>query len=253
MKIAVLIKQVPDTWSDRILDPTSGILDRGASDAVIDEINERALEVALQYKDRDKSVEIVTVAMGPAAAHAALRQSLAIGADSAIHIVDPALVAADAAATAATIAFVLGSQGCDLVIAGNESTDGRGGVVPAAIAEHLGLPLLSFLDSVDIGQHEVRGIRRSSGGTAQVHAALPALISVTELNPASRFPSFKGIMGAKKKPIIEVQAGADADRPAGAVIVSVAERAQRAVGTKITDDGTAAEQLADFLTSARLI
>lgn len=253
MKIAVLIKQVPDTYSERLLDATTGFLDRGASDSVIDEINERALEVALQYRDSDKSTEIVTVGLGPVDAKAALRQTLAIGADSAIHITDPAFDASDAAATAAAIAGALRPHDFDLIIAGNESTDGRGGVVPAAIAEHLGLPLLSFLDSVEIAGQAVSGIRRTAGGTAAVHAALPAVISITELNPAARFPSFKGIIGAKKKPISELPAAADAAQRAHSVVLSVAGRPQRAAGTKIIDDGTAAGQLADFLSSARLI
>lgn len=252
MKIAVLVKQVPDTWNERRLDPVTGVLDRAASDPVIDEINERALEAALVVKDSDKSTEVVVITMGPAPAADVLRKGLSMGADSAVHILDAALAASDYVATAAAIAGVLRDGAFDLVIAGNQSTDGRGGVIPAMLAEHLDLPLLSNLDTVEISAGEVRGERGIEGASQSVHAALPAVISVTERANEPRFPSFKGIMGAKKKPVDAVAAGSPVD--AGhSVIVTVAERPARDAGIRITDDGTAATQLVDFLVAGRLI
>src|ERR1700712_465289 len=123
MKIAVLVKQVPDTYGERKLDVATGLIDRDASDAVMDEINERALEVALTLKDSDKSTEVVLITMGPASAKDALRKGLSMGADSAVHVLDDDLEGSDAPTTATVLAAALRQQSFDLVIAGNESTD----------------------------------------------------------------------------------------------------------------------------------
>lgn len=257
MKIAVLVKQVPDTWSDRRLDVAALRLDRAASDAVIDEIGERAMEAALLVKDVDKSTEIVAVTMGPDAAADVLRTSLAMGADSAVHVLDPALAGADYLTTARALAEALRSGGFDLVIAGNQSTDGRGGVVPAMVAELLGLPLLSNLDTVEVAEGTVSGVRSTEGLTQNVHALLPALVSVTERANEPRFPSIKGIMGAKKKPVRTLTAD-DVRSPAEAasgrsVVLSAVERPARAAGVVVVDDGTAAAALVEFLAAGRLI
>ncbi|HAM25432.1 MAG TPA: electron transfer flavoprotein subunit beta [Microbacteriaceae bacterium] len=252
MRIAVLVKQVPDTWNERRLDPATGVLDRASSDLVIDEINERALEAALVVKDSDNTTEIVVITMGPASATEVLRKGLSMGADSAVHILDSALTAADYVSTAATLAAILREGSFDLVIAGNQSTDGRGGVIPAMLAEHLDLPLLSNLDTIEITESDVRGERGIEGATQSVHAALPAIISVTERANEPRFPTFKGIMGAKRKPVDAVTAGPPVDA-SHSVIVTVAERPARNAGIRIIDDGTAATQLVDFLVAGRLI
>jgi electron transfer flavoprotein beta subunit len=252
VRIAVLVKQVPDTWNERRLDPATGVLDRASSDLVIDEINERALEAALVVKDSDNTTEIVVITMGPASATEVLRKGLSMGADSAVHILDSALAAADYVSTAATLAAILREGSFDLVIAGNQSTDGRGGVIPAMLAEHLDLPLLSNLDTIEITESDVRGERGIEGATQSVHAALPAIISVTERANEPRFPTFKGIMGAKRKPVDAVTAGPPVDA-SHSVIVTVAERPARNAGIRIIDDGTAATQLVDFLVAGRLI
>ncbi|MBK5238278.1 MAG: electron transfer flavoprotein subunit beta/FixA family protein, partial [Actinomycetales bacterium] len=145
MKIVVLMKQVPDTWGDRSLNLETGWVDRTSDAQVIDEINERALEVALCQKDSDKSTEVIVLTMGPADVSDSLRKALAMGCDSAIHILDDTLAGSDAARTATMLAAALREVNADLIIAGNESTDGRGGVVPAMIAEHLGLAHLGML------------------------------------------------------------------------------------------------------------
>src|ERR1700712_580081 len=160
MKIVVLVKQVPDTWSDRKLSLTTGWVDRSASDSVIDEIDERALEVALSYKD-DHDAEVVAMAMGPATATDILRKALATGADSAVHIVDNDLAGSDALRTSAVLAEAIARSSADLVIAGAESTDGRGGVIPAMIAERLGRPHLTALDTITIDEVSVAGTRVS--------------------------------------------------------------------------------------------
>lgn len=270
MKIAVLIKQVPDTADDRKL-TSSGAVDRSASDRVADEITERALEIALREKDADKSVEIVAVTMGPGTALEALRKALSMGADSAIHVVDDALAGADALTTARELAGAMQGAGFDLIVAGNESTDGRGGVVPAMVAELLGRPFLGSLDTVVIKLGTVSGQRQDAESVQQLTGALPAVISITESSAEARFPKFKGIMTAKRKPVAVVGAavvgaagfgtavagaagfGTAVTHANGNVVLSTTLRPARTAGLKLVDDGTAATQLADFLSAENLI
>lgn len=256
MKIAVLIKQVPDTEEDRHL-TSDGAVDRSASDRVADEITERALEVALKQKDSDKSVEIVAVTMGPGTATEALRKALSLGADSALHILDDALAGSDALTTATALAAGLRGANVDLVIAGNESTDGCGGVVPAMIAELLEVPFLGPLNSVDLTGTTVRGERQDAEGTQSLSAELPAVVGVTERTGEARFPKFKGIMTAKRKSLEVHTAPAlglsGINHANGNLVLSTAKRPQRSAGTKILDDGNAVAQLADFLSAEKLI
>lgn len=256
MKIVVLVKSVPDTWGDRRIDLTTGLLDRVTLEQVIDEIDERAMEVALQCKDATKA-EVVVLTMGPAHAADVLRKSLAMGADSGVHVLDQSLSGSDLGRTARVLAAAISRTGADLVIAGNESTDGRGGVIPAMIAEHLGMPNATFLDTVKISTDSVSGDRSTDYGIATVTATLPAVISVTERSADPRFPSFKGILSAKKKRIetlglIDLELDSDG-RGAGSIVRSITERGARQAGTKITDSGDAGVQLADFLAANRLI
>lgn len=254
MKIIVLVKQVPDTWGERRLDTATGRLDRDATDAVFDEIGERAVEVALQHKDADKSTEVVVVTMGPPGATDVLRKALSMGADSAVHVVDDSLAGSDLGWTAAALAAAIGAD-WDLVIAGNESTDGRGGVMAAMIAERRGVAHLTALDSVEIAGSSVSGQRATEYGTVDAHAPLPAVISVTERVAEPRFPGFKGILAAKKKPVATVSADdLGVDLPAArSVVLTAAERPAREAGIRIDDDGTAATQLADFLAARHLL
>ena len=255
MKIAVLVKQVPDTGDERSIDVATGRLDRRASDAVMDEISDRALEVALAHKDSDRSTEIVLLSMGPEQVTGALRKALSMGADSAVHVKDDSLVGADVSTTARALAAALRRIGADLVLTGNESTDGRGGVLPAMIAEHLGHPHLTFLTSLEIDGDTVRGERGADNGVLRLTASLPAVVSITERFPEARFPSFKGIMSAKKKPLDVLDAHDLGLAPAegASEVTGVTERPARTGGTKIVDDGNAARELAEFLSANRLI
>jgi electron transfer flavoprotein beta subunit len=254
MKIAVLIKQVPDTWSDRVLQP-DGRVDRSSGNQVIDEVDERALELALSHRDRTVNTEVVVITMGPESAGDALKTALATGADSAIHVLDPELNGADARFTAKSLSAVIARGQFDLVIAGNISTDGRGGVLPAMIAEHLKLAHVTCLDEVTLSESRVSGVRTIEGRTQRLHARLPAVVSVTERMPPVRFPSFRGIMAAKKKKtlVMGLSELAVERPPARSVILSSTERPPRTKGTVIIDDGTAATQLADFLSSRGLL
>ncbi len=255
MKIVVLIKEVPDTYEPRRLDLATGLLDRAASDAIVDEIDERALEVALQAKDSSRDTEVVAIAMGPDEARDGLKKALQMGADRAVHILDDALAGSDALATARVLAAAIRREQPDLVLAGNESTDGRGGVVPAMVAELLGLPIAGALGSVEIGQQAIRGTRTTDAAITTMSTPLPAVATVTEKSAEARFPSFKGVMAAKKKPLDAVNAAALSIAPAEVrtLVLSTAERPARAAGTAIEDDGGGGRQLADWLVARGLV
>ena len=257
MKIVVLVKEVPDTYGDRKLDLETGLADRGASERVLDEIGERALEAALSHADKAGDVEVVVMSMAPEAATASIRKGLAMGAASAVQIVDDALAGADLGVTARVLAAALAKTGYDLVITGNLSTDGTGGVLPAMLAEHLGVPHATALTEVQIADGTVSGTRATDFGTATVTAPLPAVISVTEALPDARFPNFKGIMAAKKKPFETLSLadlGVEID-PAAApqtIMTAITEKPPREAGVKIVDEGDAGEKLAAYLIENRL-
>ncbi|WP_111719568.1 electron transfer flavoprotein subunit beta/FixA family protein [Homoserinimonas sp. OAct 916] len=257
MKLIVLVKEVPDTYGDRKLNLETGLADRGASEAVLDEISERALEAALTYADANPGTEVVALAAAPAGSVSTVRKALGMGADRAIHVADEALAGADIVLTAQVLAAAIKRDGFDLVISGNVSTDGSGGMVPAAIAEYLEVPQLTGLSEIEITDSKVSGTRPIDGGAQRVSAQLPAVVSITEAFPDPRFPSFKGIMAAKKKPFETVSLadlGVRADDPevARSIMLSIAEKPPREAGIKIVDDGEAGKDLADFLLKNRL-
>src|SRR6476660_243320 len=236
MNIAVLIKQVPDTYSERVLKDSDWTLDRDAADAVIDEIDSRGVEAALQLVEQHGG-EVTVVTMGPERSTETVRKALAMGADKAVHVSDDGLAGSDALQTSAALAAAIGTLSADLVITGNESTDGRTGSVPSMIAE-----------------------RRRDGGYSEVTAGLPALVSVTEKINEPRYPGFKGIMAAKKKPVTVLGIGdlglAAANvglANAATVVLDAAPRPAKESGEKITDDGTGGSKAAEFLAAARLI
>ena len=257
MKIVVLVKEVPDTYGDRKLDLETGLADRGASERVLDEIGERALEVALSYADKTPDTEVIVMSMAPSDAAASVRNGLAMGAGSAVQIVDDALAGADLGVTARVLSAAIQRTGFDLVITGNLSTDGSGGVLPAMLAEHLRVPQATALAEIEISADSVRGTRATDAGTAVVSAPLPAVVSITEALPDARFPNFKGIMAAKKKPFETLSLadlGLEID-PATApqsILTAVNEKPARAAGVKIVDEGDAGEKLAAFLLENRL-
>ena len=257
MKIVVLVKEVPDTYGERKLDLETGLADRTASEPVPDEICERALEAALTFAEANPGTEITVLSAGPASVPTTLRKGLAVGATSAVHVLDEGMRGADLTLTAEVLAAAIRKTGFDLVIAGNRSTDGSGGVIPAMLAELLKVPHATNLTRLEIGAAEVTGTRAGDRGTQEVSAALPAVVSVTEALPDARMPNFKGLMAAKKKPF-ETYTLADLDVEADdlsvgrSIMISVAERPARQAGVKIIDEGDAAERLAEFLLQNRL-
>ena len=201
---------------------------------------------------------MVLLTVGPGATMpTSLRKGLAMGGDRAVHIQDDALLGADLSLTAEALTAAIRQIGFDLVIAGNISTDGGGGVLPAMLAEKLGVAGISSLSSVEIADGAVTGRRNTESGTARLRAALPAVISITEALPDARFSSFKGIMAAKKKPfetlgLAELGVTVDAEA-ARSIVIAVAERPARTAGVRITDEGDAGTQIADFLAQNQLI
>ncbi|MGX5771156.1 electron transfer flavoprotein subunit beta/FixA family protein [Microbacterium trichothecenolyticum] len=257
MKIVVLVKEVPDTYGDRKLSLETGLADRAASETVLDEIGERALEVALSYADKTPGTDVVVLSMTPASASATVRKGLAMGAASAVQVVDEGLLGADLGLTAEVLAAALQRTGFDLVIGGNLSTDGVGGIIPAMIAEILDVPSATYLSSVEIGDAEVSGTRASDGATLQVTATLPAVISITEALPDARFPNFKGIMAAKKKPfetlsLAELEIDPHDPDASRSIVIGLSEKPPREAGVKIVDEGDAGQKLAEFLIQNRL-
>jgi electron transfer flavoprotein beta subunit len=259
MDIAVLIKQVPDTWSERTLTQPDWTLDRDAADAVIDEIDTRGVEAALQLVEKHGG-EVTVVTMGPDRATEALRKALAMGVHKAVHVSDDGFAGSDALQTSAALAAALKTLAVDLVITGNESTDGRTGSVPSMLAERLGLPQVTSVRTLDIDGTTLRAERVHDGGYSEVTSTLPAVISVTEKINEPRYPNFKGIMAAKKKPVTTLgiaELGLDSATTglanAATVVVDGAPRPPRESGEKITDDGTGGTKAAEFLAAARLI
>jgi len=258
MKIFVLVKEVPDTYGDRKLNLETGLADRAAGDVVLDEITERALEVALSFADKNEGTEVVALSMAPEGSTASVRRALAIGAASAVHVADADLAGADLTLTAEVLAAAIRRGEPDLVITGNLSTDGSGGVIPAMLAEHLGWAQATALTSVEIGADAVKGTRAADAGSQEVSAVLPAVISITEALPDARFPNFKGIMAAKKKPLevlslTDLGVSADPSLAPRSIMTQVAEKPPRAAGVKIVDEGDAADKLVEYLVQNRLV
>jgi electron transfer flavoprotein beta subunit len=260
MNIVVLVKQVPDTWSERKLTDADHTLDRESADAVLDEINERAVEEALQLQEAHGG-EVTVIAMGPDRATDAIRKALSMGADKAIHVSDEALHGSDVLATAKVLAKAIGTvENVDLVIAGNEATDGRAGAVPAMVAELLGLPQVTQLRKVTVEGTTIKGERETDEGVAFVEASLPAVVSVTEKINEPRYPSFKGIMAAKKKPVSTLTVadlGIDASEVglsgAWTQVLEAAPKPPRSAGQRVEDGGDGGAKIAEFLVGQKLI
>src|SRR5713226_7729687 len=253
MNIVVCVKQLPDTWAERTLRPDDSRLDRASVDGVINELDEFAIEEGLRLAEAH-SGEVTILSMGPQRATESIRKALSMGADKAVHLVDDALAGSDVLATSAALAAVLSQIGFDLVILGSESTDARTGVIPAMLSERLGVPQLSFASKVQIDGNSITINRLADYGYDTVEATLPAVVSVVEKINEPRYPSFKGIMAAKKKPV-QTLSLADAGINPGQVglaaaateVVSFANRPPRQAGTVVKDEGDGGSRAAEFL------
>jgi len=259
MKIVVLVKHVPEpTASWRFADDLT--LDRQGVDGRLAELDEYAVEQAIRLAEAGVATEIVFLTMGPARALEGLRKALAMGGDSGIHVLDDALHGSDAAGTSLVLATALKRTGFDLVVCGMASTDGEMSVVPVMVAERLGVPALADAGSLGVDGSSITVSRDADDATETLRASLPAVVSVTDRTGEARYPSFKGIVAGKKKPVAIwslADLGIAPERVgaagSGTVVRAVRPRPPREAGTVITDDGDAAARLADFLAANKLL
>lgn len=259
MNIVVCVKHVPDAQSDRGFNEDN-TTDRDGVDGLLSELDEYAVEQALQIAEAGDG-EVTVLTIGPADAAEAVKKSLQMGADKGVHVNDDAIAGSDAPATSLILAEAIKKIGTpDLVLTGMASTDGTMGVVPAMLAERLGLPQVTLASELTV-DGGVATIRRD-GDTASetIQASLPALVSVTDQINEPRYPSFKGIMAAKKKPVEEwslADLGVDASQVglanAWTAVETTTKRPPREQGTIVTDEGDGGTKLAEFLTTHKFV
>ena len=259
MNIVVCVKQVPDTGMERKLKPDDSTLDRESVDGLINELDEYAIEEALLVAEAHGG-EVTILSMGPQKAAESIRKALSMGCDQAVHVLDDSLAGSDALATSQVIAQALTRIGFDLVILGSESTDARMGVLAAMLSERLGVPQMSLAGRVEIDGPAIRIQRQTDYGYDKVEAALPAVVSVVEKINEPRYPSFKGIMAAKKKPVetldladLGIDPGQVGLAAAATEVVDFAQRPPRAAGTIVKDDGDGGIKAAEFLAAQKFI
>jgi len=260
MKIVVLVKHVPDATADRTFSDADHTTDRLGVDGLLSELDEYAVEEALTIAEAGDG-EVVVLTMGPEQAADALRKSLQMGASSAVHVVDDALHGSDAVATSLVLEKAIRRVGdVDLVLTGMASTDGGMSVVPAMLGERLGLPHVGFVGELTVADGIVTGRRDGDAASETVEASLPAIVSVTDQINEPRYPSFKGIMAAKKKPF-ETWSLADLDIDPGqvglgaawSVVDDVMKRPPRSAGEVVTDEGDGGVKLAEFLAAQKFV
>ena len=255
MKMFVCVKQIPDpnTVVSK-LDPTTRRLVRSGVSLVLDPGDETTISAAIKLRDTIGSSELTVVSMGPASTQEALRRTLAMGADRAILITDPALAGSDALGTARVLAAALKKENADLIYCSTESTDGYTGMVPGGIAELLGIPQLTYAREVTIQGNKAVAKCVTLTGYQTVESPLPALVTIASGSFEAIYPTMKGIMGAKKKPFVQYKLadlGIDPSQvgEAGARerVLAIGTVEARAAGQVIKDDGNAAQAIADFL------
>ncbi|MGY0540150.1 electron transfer flavoprotein subunit beta/FixA family protein [Nocardioides sp. YJ-D4] len=263
MNIVVLVKYVPDATADRQFEDDFTV-DRVNVDGLLSELDEYAVEQSLQIKEKREGEEITVTALtvGPEAAEAAVRKALQMGADKGVHVVDDAIAGSDSIATSLVLAKAIEKLGpVDLVVGGLASTDAGMSVVPAMLAERLGLPQVTLASVVEAQGDQIRIKRDGDVATEVIGGTLPLVLSVTDQSGEARYPSFKGIMAAKKKPL-ETWSLADLGVDAAQVglgaayteVLETAARPPRTAGEIVTDeDGSGAKALADFLASKKFI
>ena len=259
MNIVVTVKQVPDTWAEKKLDPSTMTTDRKSVDNVMNEMDEYGVEEALRIKEAHGG-EVTILTMGPEKAVEAIRKALSMGADKAVHLTDESLAGSDAIQTSAALAAAIKTLEVDIVITSAEASDARGGVMAALLAEQLGLPQLSFARkvTVDPDAKKVTIERQTENGYAVVEAGLPLLVGVVEKINEPRYPSFKGIMAAKKKPLTVLSVadlGLDSvgGGSASTAVDSATSRPPKSAGQIVKDEGDGGTKAADFLASQKLI
>jgi electron transfer flavoprotein beta subunit len=267
MRIVVCVKHVPDAQADRRFSPDATV-DRAGVDGLLSELDEYAVEAALVLSEAADEGSVTVLTVGPAQAGDAIRKSLQMGAHAGVHVLDDAIHGSDALATSLVLAAALRTLEYDLVLTGMASTDAGMSVVPAMLAERLGLPQVTFAGSLTVVAAgagpgpgaSVRIERDGDTSTEVIEARLPALVSVTDQINEPRYPSFKGIMAAKKKPVTTLSLadlGLTADQvglaAAWTAVDEVVARPPRQAGQVIADEGDGGTRLVEFLAAAKLV
>ena len=255
MKIAVCVKQVPEAAHRRI-DPATKRLDRSGEGA-LNPFDANAVEEALRLKEAGGDGEIVVVSMGPEKAADALRKALAMGADRAVLVSDDGAAGSDLVATSRVLAAALEREGADLVLFGQYAADSEGAVLWAAVAERLRRPLVSQVAELKVEGDALTGRRQTEFGYDVIRAPLPAVVAVSDAINEPRYPSLKGIMGAKKKQqdVLSLgDLGVEAGEGASATsVLALNDPPPRGDARRVEDDGNAAQAIVDYLAEKRLL
>ena len=260
MKILVCVKEVPDAAAPKRIDPQTKRLDRGG-EGVLNEFDAHALEEGLRLKETSGDGEVVALTMGPERAAATLRKALAMGADRAVLVSDGALAGSDLVATGKALAKALEREQPDLVLVGQQGGDSDGAVLWAALADRLRLPLVSQAASLEVADGKARSKRQTEYGYDVLEAPLPAVVAVSDAINEPRYPSLKGIMGAKKKPQetlslgdLGVEAGEVGEIGSRTTVEALGDPPKRGKAQRLEDEGgDAADKIVTYLEERKLI
>jgi len=259
VKIAVCVKEVPEAGAARRIDPQTKRLDRSGERA-LNAFDVNAVEEALRLKEGQSETEVVVVSLGPQGALDSLRKALAMGGDRALLVSDDVAVGSDLLATSRALAAALERESPDLILFGQQASDADGAVLWAAVAERLRLPMVSQAAELTVADGTATVKRQTEFGYDRIQAPLPAVIAVSDAINEPRYPSLKGIMGAKSKPqdVVSVSElglddGAVGDAGSRTEVLALNDPPPRGESRKIEDDGTAAQQVLDFLVEKKLV
>jgi electron transfer flavoprotein beta subunit len=259
MKVVVCVKEVPDASAPKRIDPRSFRLDRSVPGA-LNEFDTHALEEGLRLKEAGGEGEVVAVLMGPSGAADSLRKALALGADRAVHVADDALAGSDLVATSKALAKAVERESADLVLFGQQAGDSDGAVLWAAVADRLRLPMISQAASLEITDGKAKVKRQTEYGYDVIEAPTPCVVAVSDAINEPRYPSLKGIMGAKKKPqdaVTAAELGLDpsdvGEAGSRTEVYAIGEPPARGESKRIEDNGDAAEAILEFLTERKLV
>jgi electron transfer flavoprotein beta subunit len=259
MKIAVCVKQVPDATVNKRINPATKRLER-SGEAALNPFDVHAVEEALRVKEASGQGEIVAVSLGPANAMESLRKALAMGVDRAVLVSDEAAAGSDLVATAFVLAKALEREGAELVLLGQQANDSDGAVLWAAVADRLRAPVISQVAELTVADGKVRGKRQTEFGYDVIEAPLPAVVAVSDAINQPRYPSLKGIMGAKTKPQeqvgladVGVEPGRVGEEGSRTEVIALGDPPPRGESRRIEDDGNAPEQIVEFLAEKRLV
>jgi electron transfer flavoprotein beta subunit len=259
VKIAVCVKEVPEAGAARRIDPATLRLDR-SGEAALNAFDVNAVEEALRVKESQDEAEVVVVSLGPSRALDSLRKALAMGADRAVLVADDGAAGSDLVATSRALAKALEREQADLILFGQQSSDSDGAVLWAAVADRLRLPLISQAAELAIAGGKATVKRQTEFGYDRIEAPLPAVVAVSDAINEPRYPSLKGIMGAKSKPqetvtLADLGLSADDMGEAGSrtEVLALGEPPPRGESRKLEDDGSGAQQILDFLVEKKLV